>query len=73
MEELRFKADVENVVTLKGGMTIVKLRAEEPEAPSEISLTYNRQTTFQTGEYEVTIRKIGEAPVPEPEPELIDV
>ena len=65
MEELRFKADVENVVTLKGGMTIVKLRAEEPEAPSEISLTYNRQTTFQTGEYEVSLKKV----VPAAEPE----
>lgn len=73
MEELRFKATVENVVTLKGGMTIVKLNSDDPEAPEELSLTYLKQKAFQTGEYSITITKIEEPPVSEPEPEVVDV
>lgn len=65
MKELNFKANVENVVTLSTGTTVVKLKSGEEGAPAELGLTFPKQLIFETGEYEVTLKKV--------EPEAVEV
>lgn len=68
MKELNFKANVENVVTLASGTTVVKLKSDAQDgAPSEVGLTFPKQLIFETGEYEVTLKKV------EPEAEAVEV
>ncbi len=65
MKELNFNAKVENVVTLASGTTVVKLKSDEEGAPAELGLTFPKQLIFETGEYEVTLKKV--------EPETMEV
>lgn len=68
MKELNFNAKVENVVTLASGTTVVKLKSDEEGAPAELGLTFPEQLIFETGEYEVSLRKV----VPPTEPEAVE-
>lgn len=59
MKELNFKANVENVVTLASGTTVVKLKSDGTDGtPTEVGLTFPKQLVFETGEYEVRLRKV---------------